>query len=138
MTLDANLVSSIFQDCLFKEHPSVGTNFIKVEGITTNIGFNPVKIEKHSEEIKDLLNELHSEFKESEGGGWSFLQMCVDKNDNQWGDHPNMQELMLLGIASGYMNYLLPRQMWSVLPGGVPYLVIYDERKEVALSKIAA
>ena len=138
MTLDAKVVSNIFQDCLFKEHPSVGTNFIKAEGITTNVGFNPVKIEKHVEEIKSLLDELHAEFKESSGGGWSFLQMYVDKNDNQWGDHPNMQELMLLGIATGYVNYLLPREKWSVLPGGVPYIVIHDERKEVELSQITA
>jgi len=29
-----------------------------------------------------------------------------------------------LGIASGKLSYLMPREMWKVLPGGMPYLVV--------------
>ena len=59
------------------------------------------------------------------GGGWSFLQACVDKNGNHWGEHSNMEELFCLGIAIGKVESLLPRDMWKVLPGGVPYYVIH-------------
>jgi hypothetical protein len=54
----------------------------------------------------------------------SFLNACMTKDDNQWGEHQNMEQLLALGIAIGYARILLPRNMWSVLPGGVPYFSV--------------
>ena len=35
-----------------------------------------------------------------------------------------MEDLFCLGIAIGKVQYCLPRETWSLLPGGVPYLMI--------------
>jgi hypothetical protein len=57
------------------------------------------------------------------GGGWSFLQACVNRDGEMWTDsHRIMENLFLLGIAIEKANSLLPRELWSRLPGGVPYL----------------
>ena len=37
-----------------------------------------------------------------------------------------MQELLLLGLAIEKIEYLLPREMWSILPGGMPYIKIRE------------
>jgi hypothetical protein len=71
-----------------------------------------------------LLNELPSSFKKDIGGGWSFLQACETKDGVQWGEHRNMEQLFVLGMALGKVRYCLPRDLWQVLPGGMPYLVI--------------
>jgi len=129
--LDAKRVRDILVNCLFKEDPEPGTQYIPVIGITVNLGFRVDRINEYSGEIKELLNELPDGFKESSGGGWSFLQAYVDKDDNQWGDHKNMEELMMLGVASGWAGYLLPKDLWCALPGSVPYFAVFDSRHEV-------
>ena len=130
--LNAKKVNEIFKDCLFKEHPVCGTAFIPVVGITSNVGLQPSKVEEHSDEIKELLDELPDNFKENLGGGWSFLEACVDKEGNQWGEHNNIQELLMLGIASGWAGYLVSsKELWSTFPGGVPYFMVFNNKHEV-------
>lgn len=131
MELTAKNVSSIFNDCLFKDKISEGDKYIPVRGLTVNVGLNPDAIELHANEIKELLDGLRPEFNEETGGGYSFLEACYDKNSNHWGEHKTIQELLLLGLASGYASYLLPRELWQALPGGVPYFVVHNTRKSV-------
>jgi hypothetical protein len=95
---------------------------ILVEGIVNNFGFSQTAIDSHREEIAGLLNEMPPEFHKAGGGGWSFLNLCLDKHGNQWGEHRNMEVLCCLGIAAGMAKWLLPREVWSALPGGVPYV----------------
>ena len=82
-----------------------------------------------------MLVELPNEFMEESaggGGGWSFLNTCYDKNGDQWtGMHLTMEQLFQLGIAAGVASYVMPRQMWAVFPGGMPYIVIHAEPKAV-------
>ena len=100
---------------------------VKVEGIMHNYIFDGNRVEKHRDQINDWLDQLPEEFNEKTGGGWSFLQACVDRNGDQWGEHMNMEELFALGIAIGRVSFLLPREMWKALPGGMPYLVIREK-----------
>jgi hypothetical protein len=127
MKLDANKVREIFVDSLYKEDEVDKSNAILVDGITVKVGFNPVRLNSHNTEIIELLDELNDNFKQSVGGGYSFLSACYDKHGNLWGEHRNMEELFLLGMAINKVSYLLPREMWSALPGGVPYLVIKNQ-----------
>ena len=122
--LNAKRVHELIVDSLGGE-ASRPEKTIIAEGIIRTFGFNVDKLATHKQEIIDLLNELPDSFKEGSGGGWSFLQACVDKNGNHWGEHSNMEELFCLGIAIGKVESLLPRDMWKVLPGGVPYYVIH-------------
>lgn len=118
---------NLLQDCL-----SDGSSAVKVQGILTNFSFSEAKLVAHRQEITDLLNQLPRTFRESEDGGWSFLQACFDSRGHHWGEHPHMEALMCLGLAIGKVEYLMPRELWKVLPGGMPYFVIkdYDENSK--------
>lgn len=123
-TLSAERVNEVFLDCLFKEGEDT-SKYVKAEGIQMNVSFHPGRLENHRVEIEVMLEELPDEFKKSGGGGMSFLNACMDKHGEQWtGLHRTMEQLFLLGIAIGKVECLLPKEMWSALPGGVPYYVV--------------
>mgnify|MGYP001566155891 FL=1 len=122
--LNPERVDAIFMDCLFREGEDT-SKYVKAEGIVRNVGFHPERLENHKAEIVALLDELPEQFKESSGGGWSFLNACMDKHGNQWtGLHRTMEQLFQLGIGIGKVKGLMPREMWGALPGGMPYYVI--------------
>lgn len=122
--LDPEKVNAIFVDCLFKEGEDTSKH-IKAEGVVRNVGFHPERLESHKAEILAMLDELPDEFKKSGGGGMSFLNACNDKHGNQWtGLHQRMEQLFQLGIGVGKVKCLMPREMWSVLPGGMPYYAV--------------
>lgn len=124
MKLTAAAVSEIFFDCLFRDGEPTEPR-IEVEGIMSKFGFHPGRIEAHKAEIMDLLLELPDNFRPLEaggGGGWSFLCACNTRDAVHWGEHPNMEQLFALGLASGQALNLTPqRSMWEILPGGMPY-----------------
>jgi hypothetical protein len=131
--LSAKRVDEIFHACLFKDEED-HTNFLPGSGITTNVGFHPGRIEEHKAEIIEMLNELPDVFKESAGGGASFLEAYNDRHGNQWtGMDRAMEQLFQLGLATGKVSYLLPRSAWSALPRGMPYYVVNNEPKDVML-----
>jgi len=129
--LTAKKVNDVFLSCLYKDGETI-KEFIPVEGITMNVGFNPEKIKEYTSTIRELLDELPKTFNE----GITFLNMCMTKDGEQWGDHPNMQELMLLGIATGMLIYPLPKEMWGILPGSVPYVQRVSEDKIQPLAAV--
>jgi hypothetical protein len=124
MKLTAENVHSTFLNCLFKENED--TESYKLgEGINTKVGFNPERLKESETSISEMLDCLPDSFKTFGGGGMSFLNMCEDKDGVQWTDfHKTMDELVCLGLASEKLSYLMPRDYWKILPGGMPYLVI--------------
>lgn len=89
--------------------------------------FSKREIGKFAEQIAQMLLELPTEFRASGGGGWSFLNACLDRHGNQWtGLHQTMAQLFALGQAIGMVELQLPPDLWDVLPGGMPYYVIKD------------
>lgn len=124
MKLNAETVHSTFLECLFKDGESTENHKIG-EAVQMKVGFNPERLKEKESLIDELLKELPIEFQKSCGGGMSFLNMCNDKEGNQWADmHKTMDELVALGMATGKLSFLMPKEMWSVLPGGMPYLVV--------------
>lgn len=121
--LTSENVEAIFRDCLFKEEELVDgkplMEPVKVEGIRTYFGFHPERLRGYTEQIQLLINELPEEFDE----GWSFLNLCVDREHNQWtGLHQICEQLMVLAMGVGLADYTLPRESWSVFPSGLPYI----------------
>lgn len=50
--------------------------------------------------------------------------MCLDKKHETWtGSHDTMQKLFLLAHGVGKASFALPRDLWNVFPGGVPYII---------------
>ena len=126
MPIKSERVEELFMDCLFKDGEEI-VSPITTEGIVTNTGFHPARLKSHEEEIVSMLKELPDNFHESRGGGWSFLNACMDRNGKQWtGLHQRMEQLFLLGIGIGKVVFLMPREMWSVFPGGMPYVVVKE------------
>lgn len=126
MKLTLENVERIFKECLAEERTS--DEVVPVDGVMNGFVLKKDKLKFYREEIKGMLDILPDDFREHGGGGWSFLNLCVRKDGEQWtGSHAVMEHLVCLGIGSGKMKYLLPRQMWKVLPGGMPYVAIMDE-----------
>ena len=124
MELTAENVETVFMECLFKGGEN-SSNAIIAEGITSKFGLHPDRIKEQEENIYSMLKELPEQFQKKVGGGWSFLNACNDKNGKQWtGLHQKMEQLFVLGIACGKAKYLMPRDMWSAFPGGMPYCVV--------------
>ena len=125
--LSSENVTATVISCLFNDGEDTKAAVI-VNGIMKNIGFNPLKLQDNKENIIDMLMQLPIVFRESSGGGMTFLNACQDIDNDQWtGDQSIMEDLFLLGIAIGKVEWLLPKEFWKTLPGGVPYVVIKDK-----------
>ena len=49
----------------------------------------------------------------------------MTKDGAQWtGFQLRMEQLMVMAIGLDIMAYLMPKEMWKVLPGGVPYIIV--------------
>lgn len=128
--ISAQRVEEIVKECLYSNDEVVdGKPIVEPvvgKGILRDFGFHPVRLESHREEVRAMLMELSDQFKKSGGGGWSFLNACITKNDEQWGQHEDMERLFALGIGLGLAKFALPKDMRSVLPGGMPYITVED------------
>lgn len=131
-------------DCIWghvvdPDNPPDGAVIIK--GVIRDFVLNVDKVAEHDQDIVSMLDQLPREFRSKESGGeggWSFLNACAVRDpDNdtvpfdqlpQWtGLHQKMEELVVLGIAADRAQWQLPRQLWSALPGGMPYFVVKDK-----------
>ena len=120
----ANIIHDIFYDCLFREGEDAST-FIKVQGVVHTFGFHPERLEDKRDIVKKCLDQLPDEF--SQGSGYSFLGLCRTKDGDLWGEHTNCEQLAALAIGLKLMEYVFPKGLWCILPGGVPYLVMTEE-----------
>lgn len=128
MRLTSENVEAIFRDCLTDDR-----SFI-VHGVVLGASFDRAKVEAHEEEIMQMLMQLPTQFHRPGGCGWTFLNMCIDRDGNQWTDFHQMQDkLVCLGRAIGALEFVLQRDLWKVLPGGMPYIVINDNYKQPQL-----
>jgi hypothetical protein len=75
--LTADRVNAVFGSC-------VAADGITAEGIVHRAVFSSASIDAHREEIRGMLAGLPDEFRRSGGGGWSFLNACLDRHGNQW------------------------------------------------------
>lgn len=125
MQLTAEAVEKLFHECVSSEGEPT-------EGVVIRIKLDTRGREA---EIGLLLMELPEEFRADKGGGWSFLNACQDRHGNQWtGLHATMEKLLMLGLASKQATILMPREMWDVLPGGMPYFAVTPRAVEATAS----
>jgi hypothetical protein len=127
--IDPSRVQEILVGCMYKDGEEVPEGAVIVEGILHVYALDPQRLETYRLEVTQMLQNLPLAFRPSSveggGGGWSFLNACQDANDVQWtGMHMTMEALFVLGIAMGLVEWALPRDLWSALPGGMPYVVV--------------
>lgn len=135
--IDAARIQEIAGNCLLDEKeipadfdrakltPIPGAIF--VDGIVNTYVFNIERLKRHKNEIKGFLEQLPDQFHLKKGGGWSFLNACEDKDGNLWGQHIDMERLFCLGIGLGYVTLPMPKEMWSKLPGQMPFYTVSIE-----------
>lgn len=132
--ISSHEVRTVMIDCLWPDEDIASLDrdafkaqSIIVNGITAKFGFKPNAVKRYEARIKSWLQHLNPAFTNPRLGGWSFLQLCMDKDDNLWGQHVDCEALMVLAMAVRCCMYLLPRDIWSALPGGMPYLFFNPE-----------
>src|ERR1035437_796603 len=127
MKLTPQNVEELFIKCLFLDGEDTSKAKI-INGVVIKVGFNPEGIGENKNEIKDLLIQCHPDFMStSKAQGMSFLYFCIDKDENQWtGMHTVCDNLICLGMAIDKVKFLLPREMWTILPGAMPYIQILN------------
>lgn len=123
MKLTAENVEKVFGECLSKSEDKA----VKCEAVVHSFSFCKDKLEENKQNIVDMLSCLPKEFMQNTGGGYSFLAACNDKDGNQWtGLHLIMEKLLALGIGIEKVKCLLPRELWKMMPGGMPYFVVLE------------
>lgn len=136
MKLTAENVYTVFADCFYTE-AEIGQSLetkglfpkdaILVDGILSKFAFHPGRVASHRSKVASMLFELPDEFMHDKGMGASFLNACVTKDGEHWGEHKNMEQLFVLGTALKMVRLCLPREMWGALPGSMPFYVVNTE-----------
>lgn len=132
LLIDPEEVDKAFNQCFYTEKEI--TSFVDgklpedaviVEGIVNKFAFHPRRLEAQRGKVAGWLKLLPNKFKKNGGGGCSFLQACVQEDGRQWtGLHLRMEQLFCLGMGLDLVQCQIPRKMWPMFPGGMPYYVI--------------
>lgn len=95
---------------------------VPIEGFIHTFCLVPAKIDRA--EVIKMLEQLQVEFFDNGGGGWSALNLCMTAQGDLWTGEQRVTELLYcLAAALDLASFLLPRDIWKVLPGGMPYVV---------------
>jgi len=137
MKLTAENGQSIANHCLFRNDELTGSGAapegaVIVDGIISQYGFHPDRLQSHRADIVSMLGDLSDDFKSNGGGGMSFLNACMTKDGELWAEHPTIAMLFALGMGIGAVSYNLPRDIWPALPGSMPYVTINSDLLSVA------
>ena len=128
--LTAQNVSWVATHCLYGQKfndNDVPEDAILQDGIRYSYGFAKDKLEDCRPIIEAWLDQLHPNFHAGTGGGYSFLAAGETIDGNLWGEHIDVERMMVLGIAIGRIKYCFDdRSLWEVMPGGMPYFMITD------------
>ena len=128
-SLSTSVVQDLVKVCLYHDdetdadgHPKKDQpEPLQVEGAVSRFGFHPGRIKAQEDRIRELLGELSPEFAD----GHSLMVACNDKDGRQWTSYQlTVDELFCLGMAIGAVEFCAPREMWPMLPHGMPYLRI--------------
>lgn len=108
-----------------------------VHAVRLHCHFRRHKLKEYEKEILAMLDQLPLEFHQGAGGGWSFLNMCVDRAARQWTDsHETVDMLVALGIGISAVSFTLPeRDVWCMFPGGMPYITVNTKKDMKAGNK---
>ena len=135
LELSAENVEKVFKDCLLPDDYKNDTKVIPVRAVTGIFGFNPEKLDKHSNDIKEMLGQLSSAFDEH-NQGYTFMDLPFKGDGDckqQWGEQRSGDLLMALGLASGWMKMTFEDpKIWGLLPGSVPYVYRTEKRQNMA------
>lgn len=133
MELTYQNLHNVMEDCLYRpteisgaaeNENAVPAGAVCAEGVLHNFCFHPQRLESHRQDVKSMLSNMEDAFMVEKGGGMSLIRMPFTKDGKQFGEQIDAECLYVLGNALGYCKFCLPREMWDILPGGMPYVQI--------------
>jgi len=132
MEFDSVNIRNLATSCMFKPEEFddlqyFSSNSITVTGISMKVCYDKSKIDKYREIIVNLIDSIPGI-----EDGVSILDL--PKNNKKISTY-SCELLMCLGVASGEIEYMYPRDMWENLPNGFPLVVRTKKEKEVKLVK---
>lgn len=129
-------LDELIRYCLFKEEELPGQGRIPdgavlVEGLTGRFYFHPIRLKEIKSKVKALIKNLvQPSFFTSQGGGMSFLKLVEAKDGTIWGEQRSANVLLCLAVALNEATILVPRHLWYLFPGGVPYIRFNDQEAD--------
>jgi hypothetical protein len=105
---------------------TIGESTVMAEGVRAKEVFSTAKLNEHKNEILSLLLQLPNIFMKSHGKGASFLKGLDNKDGVIWGDHSDLDNLLILGLATKIIKYNLQRGFWGAFEDGMPYFTVLD------------
>jgi hypothetical protein len=121
--LTADRVHHVYGACWRAEGTRNSLQRIEVVGWLLRHTFSIKKLHGYREEIIRMLLSLPAGFRSDVGEGGSVGNMIERGDGVIWSvDMADIEKLVALGIASGLMNFCAPREVWHMLPGGLPYV----------------
>lgn len=125
--LHHNAVIKAFVECAIPNGKRVKKDSIIVDGVSGPQAFRKDILETHRTNVKMMLAELPPKYFTS--GGATFNDLWDHSDGTRWtGTLSVMDMLLMLGLALGYVQYILPRDLWVTLPGRLPWLSINLEK----------
>lgn len=124
-------VHKIFKQCSLndKEIGKKGEPLVPFsagEGVNCVVVFNSERLEKNRKAISQMIDELPRIDE-----GVSLIALNEDKNGKIWtGNIRAVEALVELGMATGELQFLLPREEWSALSDGLPFVIRNKEASE--------
>jgi len=116
----SEIVRKAFEDSLYKQGDNMDTA-VSVEGLVHTYMFNPERLKEMRASISEVVAMLPERFH----AGDTFLNLCKTQNDELWtGDQTVCEQLVVMAIGLGLMEYCFSREVWRMLPGGVPYIIV--------------
>ena len=120
----SDVVGDIMRSSLYNERRpgTIPPDAVVVESVISTFVFHPERLVLFRDKIKEILKQAPASFHVGTGGGSSFLQLVTHLNKDNRSDQSAAN--MLVAVAIGLdMALLTPtKDMWSVMPGCVPYV----------------
>ena len=117
------IVGCLYNDAELPKDGSAPPGAVIVQGVVGQFGFHPERLKAAQPKVEAVIREVVQDpFLASKSGGMSFLNLCEDRQGQQWAEHRTMDELVCLSIGLKLATFPLPRYYWGTLPGGVPYV----------------
>lgn len=137
MPSPAQIIHNAFMDCLHNddEVPADGSlpeSAVVVETFRGKIGLHRDRLEARREEVAGVVRLLEPAFRctgEGAGQGMSFLRLPFLADGEHWAEHQTCNELLGLAFGLGMGGFCCQRELWSSLPGGMPYLWLDADHK---------
>lgn len=120
--IDPNRIRSMMESSLADS--AEGDGVLIVKGTINNYAFNKQVLAHFRDDVVKMLDQLDDSFMDDAGGGMSLMNMVATKNGEHWGEQPTADALFAMANGLGLAHFSLPREMWHILPGSMPYVTV--------------